>query len=366
MSISEEAIDTGIRAVSDYLRHSVYNIEAQLEHCCASTGAVAKLEEKLRRHYRMKHALCVSNATTALFLVALALELKNCEFITTPLTYGATIAGMLLLGNRPKFADIDSRTLALDPAAAARAITPRTKALVSVDIFGIPADSRALRRLADEHGLWYISDSSQSFGAKSAGFPAGAFADVVVTSFTAGKTLFAGEGGAIITDNTELFQKLIWLSQHPFRQKKELGLSMFNEFAFNGRIHPVSAIWANSVFDSSLEEVRKYQKFCFKVIDALNETGLTVPVEFAARQIEPTFFRLTAEWKDKPKPVLLERELKKKSFYLRVSSIPMELLYRQYAFAAQYEFLAKKATRCLQAERQAERRFCLINGKQKF
>lgn len=363
MSISEEAIDTGIRAVSDYLRRSVNNIEAQQEHCCASTGAVAELEEKLRRHYRMKHALCVSNATTALFLVALALELKNCEFITTPLTYGATIAGMLLLGNSPKFADIDSRTLALDPAAAEQAITTKTKALLSVDIFGIPADSRTLRQLTDKYGLWYISDSSQSLGAIQENLPAGGFADVIVTSFAAGKTLFAGEGGAIVTDNTELFQKLVWLSQHPSRQKKELGLSMFNEFSLNGRIHPVSAIWANSVFDSSLAEVRKYQKFCFKVIDALNEIRLTVPVKFASEQIEPTFFRLTAEWNDKPKPVLLEQELKKRGFNLRISNIPVELLYRQDAFVTQYPSLAKKANRCLQAEQQAERRFCLINGK---
>ena len=365
MSTSEKAIRIGVAAVSDYLRRSFDSLEVQQEHYTAA-GAIPELEEKLRRHYHMNHVLCVSNATTALFVLALALELKNCDFVTTPFTYGATVAGMLLLGNRPQFADIDCRTLALDPSAAEQAITAKTKALLSVDSLGIPADSRALRRLADKYGLWYVSDSSQSFGAKREGLPAGTFADAIVTSFTAGKTVFAGEGGAIITDNPELFQKLIWLSQHPFRQKKELGLSIFNEFAFNGRIHPVAAIWANSVFDSSLTKLRKHQEFCFQVMETLNATGLTVPVQFASQQIEPTFFRLTAEWKDAPVAAMLEDKLAASGFNLRVSNIPIELLYRQHAFLCQYPSLAKKSSRCLLAERQAERRFCLINEKKKF
>lgn len=360
MSMSKKSVETGIGEVSDYLRLSFNNLEAQQEQFYSPAGAVAVLEEKLRRYYRKKHALCFSNATTALFVLGLALELKNCEFVTTPFTYGATVAGMMFLGNRPKFADIDSQTLALDPVSAEQTITPKTKALLSVDVFGIPADSRALRHLADKYGLWYISDSSQSFGAKREGFPAGAFADAIVTSFAAGKTLFAGEGGAVITDNTELFQKLVWFSQHPLRHKKEFGLLIYNEFGFNGRIHPVAAIWANALFDSSLKELGQYQKFCYKAINALNEIGLTIPIEFCSEQIEPSFFRLTAEWKDKPEPTGLERELKKRGFSLQVGDIPIQLLYRQEAFIAQYSALAKKANHCLQAERQAERRFCLI------
>lgn len=331
------------------------------------TGEVAELETKLANHYGMKHALCVSNATTGLLALAIALDLKGKDFVTTPFTYGASIASFLLVGAKPIFADIDSSTLTLCSKSVKERLTSKTKMILTVDIFGHPSDSEALRAIADEKGLWLIADCAQSLGARRAGRASNHLADALVVSFTVGKLVFGGgEGGAVVTDNTELYQKLIWLSQHPYRQQKELGLAFFNEFAFNGRIHPVAAIWANTGFDSSLAELKKHQEFCFKLINRLNEIGLTIPVEFDSQQIEPTFFRLTAEWKNTPAPKLLERELAANGFNLLVTNNPVELLYQQNAFVAQYPSLAKKANKCLQAERQAERRFCLTNEKTKI
>src|SRR5436190_7634341 len=80
-------------------------------------------------------------------------------------TYGASLSGWLLLGNRPVFADIEADTLLLDPGSVRTQITPRTRAILAVDIFGVPSDSAALRRIADEHGLWYVAHAAQSLGA---------------------------------------------------------------------------------------------------------------------------------------------------------------------------------------------------------
>jgi perosamine synthetase len=141
------------------------------------SGAVAELEAKLRQHHGMRYALCVSSATSGLLAVALALNLRCAEFITTPYTYGASLAGWLILGNRPVFADIDAQTLTLAPEAVPRCTTPRTKAILAVDIFGNPADMHALRRVADEHGLWYVADAAQSLGARRDGLPASSLAE---------------------------------------------------------------------------------------------------------------------------------------------------------------------------------------------
>ena len=244
------------------------------------TGSVAALERRLCDHYGLRHALCVSSATTGLLGLALALELHEFDFVTTPYTYGASLASWLLLRNRPIFADIDPRTLGLDPKSIRHRITPRTRAILAVDIFGIPSDTLALRKLADKYGIWYIADAAQSFGAKRDNLPASALADALVVSFTTGKPLCVGEGGAVLTNRSDIYEKLIWWTQHPRRQRRDLGLTLDNEFALNGRIHPWAASEAGRLFDSALNRIAAHQKACFEIICALNESGMTEPIHF--------------------------------------------------------------------------------------
>lgn len=324
------------------------------------TGNVAELEAKLAAHYGMKYALCISNATTGLFSLFHTLNLNGADFITTPCSYGASIAGPLLLNAKPIFADIESSTLTLNSQSVKERITTKTKAILAVDIFGHPSDSIALREIADEYGLWYIADCAQSFGAYRNGKPANYLADALVVSFTVGKSLFAGEGGAIVTDNTELYQKLIWLTQHPDRQRKDLSLQLVNEFSFNARIHPLAAVWANTVFETSMAKLKQHQTHCLSAIDALNEIGLTERINFAKQYIEPSFFRFSVAWKNAPQIERLEHELRAQSLRFQVGKNPVELLYKQSAFIAQYPRHAKCTLPCPQAERQAARRFCLL------
>ena len=322
-------------------------------------GAVAELERKLREHYGMRYALCVSSATTGLLAVALALGLRKTDFLTTPYTYGASLAGWLLLGNRPIFADIEAETLVIDAGSARRRITRRTKAILAVDIFGVPCDAAALRKVADEHGLWYVADAAQSFGARRDGHPASALADALVLSFTVGKTLSAGEGGAVLTNHSDLYEKLVWWTQHPHRQHRDLGLSLDNEFALNGRIHPWAARTALSTLTTSLEEVRARQRECFEILDVLNATGLTEPVRFRKSNIEPAFFRLTAAWKGAPRPDVLQALLQRRGFAGELLPAPVRLIYRQAAFLSQYGRRMPRAPRCPVAARQALRRFAV-------
>lgn len=330
------------------------------EHLCGA-GSVAALEKRLEEFYGVRHALCVSSATAGLLALALALELRGAQFVTTPYTYGGSVAGWLLLGNRPVFADINPLTLTLDAESAGRSVTSETKALLAVDIYGNPADGEALRRLAGERGLWYIADCAQSFGARRAGRPAGVLADACVISFTSGKTLFAGEGGAVLTDDTALYEKLVWHTQHPHRQRRDLGLALRNEFAFNARIHPLAALWADAVFDDTVARLRRHQAICRSLIDRLNDAPFTDRIDFEAGNIESSFFRLTAAWKGDAQPERLLARLRQGVPSLRIEPPPVELLYRQPAFITQFGDLIAGAPECPVAEQQALRRIALVS-----
>ncbi len=323
-------------------------------------GAVAQLEGKLERFYGVRHALCVSSATMGLLAVAQALDLKGERFITTPYTYGASLAGWLLLGNRPVFADVDAETLTLDSGAVESAMRKDVRAILAVDIFGVPSDTKNLRRIADEHGAWYVADAAQSLGAWRDGLPASRLADAIVVSFTVGKPLDAREGGAILTDHDWLYERLLWFTQHPARHVRELGVGLANEFALNARIHPLAAVWAEAVFDDALESVAVHREQCFELIEALNATGLTEPLHFLERRIAPTFFRLSVARKPGTRRKHLGRVLSRSAPSAWLAPPPVRLLYRQGAFLAQYSGIWETPG-CPVAEDQARRRVCVVN-----
>lgn len=353
-----------LSAVREYLTAAGDSEGMRQAHLCG-TGPIAELEEKLCQHYGKRHALCITNATSGLLALALALGLEEETFVTTPLTYGATLSGWLLRGNRPVFADVDLQTLTLDPEAVEQKVGPETKAILSVDLFGVPADDRALRRVADEHGLWYIADAAQSLGAEREGKPASARADALVVSFTAGKTLFAGEGAAIITDRTDLYEKLVWHTQHPHRQKRDLRLSLSNEFSLNMRMHPLAAAWANAAWDEALKRLRGLQARCFDLIGALNETGLVEEMPFEEQGIIPSFFRVSAAWSNRVREerageeALLEA-LAAVGIEARIEPATLQPLYQQPAYRTQYEDTGVE--RCVVAEQQAECRFFTLTA----
>ena len=356
MPMSKLLLDLAQQAIAQYWEELADNSEAAAIHLYG-TGAVAQLESKLTHHYGVKYALCVANATMGLLAVALALNLQDEEFITTPYTYGASLAGWLKLGNQPIFADIDHETLTLNPEVVEQQITPDTKAILAVDIFGHPSNTQALREIADEYGLWYIADAAQSLGAYRDGMPASGLADAIVVSFTVGKSVFAGEGGAILTDNAELYQKLVWLTQHPYRQKRDVGLFLDNEFALNARIHPLAAVIANATFEGALAQLQVHQAECFEIIEILNAINLTQPIRFQQQGIVPSFFRLTATPLENVSASQIQCALQQQGRLPVLCPPPVRLIYQQPSFLSMYgQHLSMPD--CPVAEQQASLRIC--------
>jgi perosamine synthetase len=165
-----------------------------------------------------RHAVAFSSGTAALHGAAVAAGLgPGDEAITTPMTFAATANAVLYAGAEVRFADVDPGTLILDPAAAATAITPRTKAILPVDYAGHPADYAALREIADQAPggrLTIIADASHSLGATRDGRAVGTLADMTILSLHPAKILTTGEGGAVLTDDDDLAARLRRFRNH--------------------------------------------------------------------------------------------------------------------------------------------------------
>ena len=167
---------------------------------------VAELEKKLAEHTGTKHCLAVASGTDALLMPMMALGIgAGDEVITTAFSFIATAETIVLSGATPVYVDIDRKTFNIDPAKIEAAITPKTKAIVPVSLYGQAADLDAINALAKKHNLFVIEDTAQSYGAKYKNKKSGALTTAAGTSFYPAKPLGCyGDGGAIFTNDDKL------------------------------------------------------------------------------------------------------------------------------------------------------------------
>jgi dTDP-4-amino-4,6-dideoxygalactose transaminase len=178
--------------------------------------ALKKFEKEFADYYGAKHACGVGNGTDALWLTFQALGIgPGDECITTTNTFFATAEAIWIAGATAVFVDSDPRTNCIDPSLIEAAITPRTKALVPVHLYGQCADMAAIRAIADRHGLKVIEDNAQAVGARADGFRVGELSDAACTSFIIQKNLGCfGDGGAVVTNNAEIDRVVRKLRNH--------------------------------------------------------------------------------------------------------------------------------------------------------
>ncbi|MBO5081761.1 MAG: UDP-4-amino-4,6-dideoxy-N-acetyl-beta-L-altrosamine transaminase [Lachnospiraceae bacterium] len=176
---------------------------------------VEALEHKLCEITGAKYAVVVSNGTAALHLAAMAAGIgEGDEVIVSSITFAASSNCVLYCGGKPVFADIKSDTYNIDPESIKKLITPKTKAVVAVDFTGQAAELNEIRKICQENNLILIEDAAHSLGTIYDGQPVGSIADMTTFSFHPVKTVTGGEGGAITTNDEELFRKLRLLRTH--------------------------------------------------------------------------------------------------------------------------------------------------------
>lgn len=182
-------------------------LDRVLEHGQYIMGPeVGELEERLAAYVGVKHCIAASSGTDTLLIAMMALGIgPGDEVITTPFTFVATGEMIALLGATPVFVDIDAKTYNIDPAQIEERITPRTKAIMPVSLYGQCTDMDAINVIAGKYGLPVIEDAAQSFGAKYKGRRSCGLSTIGSTSFFPSKPLGAyGDGGALFTDDDAL------------------------------------------------------------------------------------------------------------------------------------------------------------------
>ena len=181
---------------------------------------VAQFESAFARYCGTRHAVAAANGTIAIHLALLAHDIKpGDEIITTPFTFIGTVTPILFCRANPVFADIDKATFNISPSDLKKAVTPKTKALLPVHLFGLPADIDTIHESAPQIPI--IEDACQSHGASYKGRRAGSLASCACFSFYPTKNMTTGEGGMITTDNDELSEKLRLLRDHGQKNRYE-------------------------------------------------------------------------------------------------------------------------------------------------
>ncbi len=174
-----------------------------------------RFETKFAQYLGRKFAVSLPSCTSGLHLALAALGIgEGDEVIVPDITWIATSAPISYVGATPVFADVDEKTWCINPESIEELITPRTKAVIPVDLYGHVYDMEAVNNIARKHNISVIEDAAEAIGSEYKGIKAGNLGDVGVFSFHGSKTLTTGEGGMLVTDDENLFRKILFLRDH--------------------------------------------------------------------------------------------------------------------------------------------------------
>lgn len=176
---------------------------------------VRRFEQSFANYIGVRHAIAVPHCTSALHMALLALGVgKGDEVIVPESSWIASAAPITYVGAQPVFADIDPATWCISPESIERLITEKTRAVIPVGLYGLPADMLAIRKITEKFKIHLIEDAAQSLGGKYSGKMSGSAADVAAFSFHGTKTLTTGEGGMFVTDDEAIFERAQFLRDH--------------------------------------------------------------------------------------------------------------------------------------------------------
>jgi len=247
----------------------------------ASNQAVARFEDEFARYCGAHYCVAVNSGTSALHLAMIVSRVQaGDEVITTPFSFIATSWAISYVGARPVFVDIDLRTCNLDVEQIARVISPKTRAILPVHLYGQMADLEPMRELCAKHGLALIEDAAQAHGAEYKGLRAGSYGDLGCFSFYPTKNLGAfGESGAITTNDEKLAARLRSLRDHAQIEKyrhEEIGFN-YRMDELQGAILGVKLRYLDS-WNAARSEIAKFYT------RKLTKTTLMVPLEASGRK----------------------------------------------------------------------------------
>jgi len=237
--------------------------------------ALKQFETDFAKYFGAKHAVGVANGTDALWLTFLALGLKpGDEVITTANTFFATAEAIWIAGGKAVLVDCDPKTKNIDPAQVEKAITPRTKGIVPVHLYGLTADMPAIHAIAKKHNLWVVEDNAQGIDGYGKGFKQSELSDAVCTSFIIQKNLGTfGDGGAVVTNRDDISATVLRLRNHGSTQRS------VHSFGFNSRLDDLHA----AILSVKLRHITKWtdrrREIAARYTKGLRGTSFALPYE---------------------------------------------------------------------------------------
>ncbi len=247
--------------------------------------AIEQLEQAIAHYVGAKYAVAFTNGTAALHGACYAAGISNGdEVITTPITFAASGNCVLYMGGTPIFADIDEKTYNIDPIEIKKKISPKTKAIIAVDFTGQPVDVDAIQDIAKANELVFIQDSAHSLGASYKGKKIGSLADMTMFSFHPVKHITTGEGGMIVTNNEEYYQKLKLFRSHGITKDLDMYKDMGRwyhemiDLGYNYRMNDLQAVLGVSQF----KKLDSFIQRRLEIVDIYNDVfsllkGIQIP-----------------------------------------------------------------------------------------
>jgi dTDP-4-amino-4,6-dideoxygalactose transaminase len=303
---------------------------------------VSALEGEAAAHLGAGHAVTVASGTDALHLALAAAGIgAGDEVITSPFTFIATAEAIRYVGATPVFVDIDPRTFNIDPAQIEAAITPRTRAILPVHLFGQPADMPAIEAICQRHGLLLVEDCAQSFGAATGARMTGTIGALGCFSFFPSKNLGCyGDGGMVTTNSAELAEEVRVLRNHGSKVRYHHSV-----IGYNSRLDEIQAV----ILRAKLKHIAAYnegrRRVAHRYSELLQGTGVTPPFEDGKGVHVYHQYTVLTDKRDPIMAALSAAQIASAVYY----PIP---LHRQEVFAAQYADVSlpvseEVASRCM-------------------
>lgn len=270
-----------IKAVDDVLRSDFLTCGPK----------VTELEKELESYVGVDNVVAVSNGTAALHCACIAAGIgPGDEVITTPLTFAASANCILYCGATPVFADVDLESYNIDPTSIESHITEKTKALIAVDFTGQAVKIKEIQEICNKYNLIFIEDAAHAIGTKYNGKQVGSLADMTCFSFHPVKTITSGEGGAIATNNQELYKKLILAHTHGITHDRNLmggedyeGIWYYEQISlgYNYRMTDFQA----ALLLNQLKKLEKFKHRRNEIVNRYNETFSDIPEIIIQKEI---------------------------------------------------------------------------------
>jgi len=245
---------------------------SDLEGC----GPVLEFEKAISGISGARFALALSSGTAAIHAALLASDVgPGDEVIVTPYSWPQSVWPVIFTGATPVFADIDEASFNINVTSVAERISPKTKAIIVVHMFGHMADMRSLQDIAHKSGITLIADAAHAIAAKLDGQKSGTWGDMVCYSFGRGKLICGGEGGALVTNRLDLYERAIQLTQHEERIKRLQPTTRRSaSFSLNYRMHSLAAVLGLADLRSMTTKIRHRRSVMTQFIKGLSKNDL--------------------------------------------------------------------------------------------